>query len=382
MKSILITGGAGFIGSNFLRIFLEKYAVSHDAIINLDSLSYAGNLENLKDTQQYKNYHFIQGDICDSAVVERIFKDYNVDCVIHFAAESHVDNSINSPEIFIKTNVYGTWNLLNCAYKHWLNSPFCYKQGYENALFHHISTDEVYGTLGAMGKFSEKTPYAPNSPYSASKASSDMIVRSYAHTFGLHAVITNCSNNYGMHQHDEKLIPTIIRNALLDKEIPIYGDGKNVRDWLFVEDHCDAICTILEYEKEKIAKLNAGLVSNGGGGLLNENSLSTQTHQIFNENQVFFECFNIGGNEEKENLDIAKKICAYLDERMPKKDSYAKQIRFVKDRAGHDKRYAIDSTKLQKTLGWKPKHSFESGIAKTIEWYIKKYTQKHQTEYG
>ena len=379
MKSILITGGAGFIGSNFLRIFLEKYADSHDAIINLDSLSYAGNLENLKGTQQYKNYHFIQGDICDSAVVERIFKDYNVDCVIHFAAESHVDNSIATPEIFIKTNVYGTWNLLNCAYKHWLNSPFCYKQGYENALFHHISTDEVYGTLGAIGKFSEKTPYAPNSPYSASKASSDMIVRSYAHTFGLHAVITNCSNNYGMHQHDEKLIPTIIRNALLDKEIPIYGDGKNVRDWLFVEDHCDAICAVFEYARDKIVALD----SNGGGESLNENPKnSPQNQRIFDENKVFFECFNIGGNEEKENIDIAKEICAYLDKRMPKKDSYAKQIRFVKDRAGHDRRYAIDSTKLQKTLGWKPKHSFESGIAKTIEWYIKKYTQKHQTEYG
>ena len=380
MKSILITGGAGFIGSNFLRIFLEKYADSHDAIINLDSLSYAGNLENLKGTQQYKNYHFIQGDICDSAVVERIFKDYNVDCVIHFAAESHVDNSIATPEIFIKTNVYGTWNLLNCAYKHWLDSPFCYKQGYENALFHHISTDEVYGTLGAMGKFSEKTPYAPNSPYSASKASSDMIVRSYAHTFGLHAIITNCSNNYGMHQHDEKLIPTIIRNALLDKEIPIYGDGKNVRDWLFVEDHCDAICTVFEYARDKIVALD----SNGGGGKsLNENPKnSPQNQRIFDENKVFFECFNIGGNEEKENIDIAKKICAYLDKRMPKKDSYAKQIRFVKDRAGHDRRYAIDSSKLQKTLGWKPKHSFESGIAKTIEWYIKKYTQSNKTEYG
>lgn len=263
MKSILITGGAGFIGSNFLRIFLGKYADSYDAIINLDSLSYAGNLENLKGTQQYKNYHFIKGDICDSAVVERIFKDYNVDCVIHFAAESHVDNSINSPEIFIKTNIYGTWNLLNCAYKHWLDSPFCHKKGYENALFHHISTDEVYGTLGKTGKFSEKTPYAPNSPYSASKASSDMIVRSYAHTFGLHAIITNCSNNYGMHQHDEKLIPTIIRNALLGKEIPIYGDGKNVRDWLFVEDHCDAICAVFEYARDKIITLD----SNGGGGI-------------------------------------------------------------------------------------------------------------------
>lgn len=379
MKSILITGGAGFIGSNFLRIFLGKYADSYDAIINLDSLSYAGNLENLKGTQQYKNYHFIKGDICDSAVVERIFKDYNVDCVIHFAAESHVDNSINSPEIFIKTNIYGTWNLLNCAYKHWLDSPFCHKKSFENALFHHISTDEVYGALGESGKFSEKTPYAPNSPYSASKASSDMIVRSYAHTFGLHAVITNCSNNYGMHQHDEKLIPTIIRNALLGKEIPIYGDGKNVRDWLFVEDHCDAICAVFGYARDKIITLD----SNGGGESLNENPKnSPQNQRIFDENKVFFECFNIGGNEEKENIDIAKKICAYLDKRMPKKDSYAKQIRFVKDRAGHDRRYAIDSSKLQKTLGWKPKHSFESGIAKTIEWYIKKYTQSNKTEYG
>lgn len=379
MKSILITGGAGFIGSNFLHIFLEKYADSYDAIINLDSLSYAGNLENLKGTQQYKNYHFIQGDICDSALVSEIFAKYNVDCVIHFAAESHVDNSIATPEVFVKTNVYGTWNLLNCAYKHWLNSPFCYKQGYENALFHHISTDEVYGTLGKTGKFSEKTPYAPNSPYSASKASSDMLVRSYAHTFGLHAVITNCSNNYGMHQHDEKLIPTIIRNALLGKEIPIYGDGKNVRDWLFVEDHCDAICAVFEYARDKIVALD----SNGGGESLNENPKnSPQNQRIFDENKVFFECFNIGGNEEKENIDIAKEICAYLDKRMPKKDSYAKQIRFVKDRAGHDKRYAIDSTKLQKTLGWKPKHSFKSGIAKTIEWYIKKYTQSNKTEYG
>ena len=394
MGALLITGGAGFIGSNFLRFLLEKNALlksgadnpsladSFDTVINLDSLSYAGNLENLKGIEKHKNYHFIQGDICDTALVERIFKDYNVTSVIHFAAESHVDNSISTPEVFVKTNIYGTWNLLNCAYKHWLDSPFCHKKGYENALFHHISTDEVYGTLGKTGKFSESTPYQPNSPYSASKASSDMIVRSYAHTFGLNAVITNCSNNYGMHQHDEKLIPTIIRNALAGKEIPIYGDGKNVRDWLFVEDHCDAICVVFEYAKNQIMTLD----SNGGGGLLNENPLSknkssqnqrntkSQKQQIFDENKVFFECFNIGGNEERENLNIAETICAYLDEKMPKKDSYAKQIRFVQDRAGHDRRYAIDSSKLQKTLGWKPKHTFESGIAKTIEWYIKKYT--------
>lgn len=367
-KSILITGGAGFIGSNFLHYYLAKYATSHSAIVNLDSLSYAGNLANLKGIEKYKNYHFIQGDICDSALVAEIFAKYNVDCVIHFAAESHVDNSISSPEIFIKTNVYGTWNLLNCAYKHWLDSPFCYKKGFEGALFHHISTDEVYGTLGAVGKFSESTPYAPNSPYSASKASSDMIVRSYAHTYGIHAVITNCSNNYGPHQHDEKLIPTIIRNALAGKEIGIYGDGKNVRDWLFVEDHCDAICAVFEYARNKIASRD----SIGGGEFLDEDS-HPQNPQVFNENKVFFECFNIGGNEEKENIDIAKKICAYLDERLPKEKSYAEQIRFVKDRAGHDRRYAIDSSKLQSTLGWKPKHSFDSGIAKTIEWYLGKY---------
>ena len=263
MKSILITGGAGFIGSNFLHLFLEKYANCFNAVINLDSISYAGNLKNLEGIESHKNYHFIKGDICDSALVERIFKDYNVTSVIHFAAESHVDNSIATPEVFIKTNVYGTWNLLHCAYKHWLDSPFCHKKGFENALFHHISTDEVYGTLGKTGFFTEQTPYQPNSPYSASKASSDMIVRSYAHTFGLHCVITNCSNNYGMHQHDEKLIPTIIRNALLGREIPIYGDGKNVRDWLFVEDHCDAICAVFSYARNKIIALD----SNGGGGI-------------------------------------------------------------------------------------------------------------------
>lgn len=356
-KSILITGGAGFIGSNFLHYYLAKYATSHNAIINLDSLSYAGNLSNLKGVEKYENYHFIQGDICDCALVSEIFAKYNVNCVIHFAAESHVDNSISSPEIFIKTNVYGTWNLLNCAYRHWLDAPFYYKKGFENALFHHISTDEVYGTLGEKGKFSETTPYAPNSPYSASKASSDMIVRSYAYTYGLHTIITNCSNNYGPHQHDEKLIPTIIRNALAGKEIGIYGDGKNVRDWLFVEDHCDAICTVLDYAKNKINTCNS----------------HTSNTQVFDENKVFFECFNIGGNEEHKNIDIANIVCEYLDKKLPKKDSYANQIRFVKDRAGHDRRYAIDSSKLQNTLGWKPKHSFKEGIIKTIKWYIEKY---------
>ena len=440
MKGVLITGGAGFIGSNFLRLFLQKISPQIQ-VINLDNLSYAGDLSNLRGIERHKNYHFIKGDICDSTLVAELFARFHIDGVIHFAAESHVDNSIASPEIFIKTNIQGTWNLLQIAYKSWLDAPFCPKKGFENALFHHISTDEVYGTLGKTGKFSETSPYAPNSPYSASKASSDMLVRSYAHTFGLNAVITNCSNNYGPNQHNEKLIPTIIRNALQNKQIPIYGDGQNVRDWLFVEDHCEAIMQVFDYAKGKIATMT------GGGGCHNENSLYSQiqsenssqnqsvcenlgknespcrnenfnqniceiqnensdfcqnsnsqihsknykenssqnenSNQIFNENKVFFECFNIGGNEEKHNIDIAKFICTYLDKRLPKAVSYAAQIRFVKDRAGHDRRYAIDASKLRKTLGFTPRHSFEEGISKTIEFYIEKYsTQKEQTEFG
>ena len=260
MKSVLITGGAGFIGSNFLRLFLQKISPQIQ-VINLDNLSYAGDLSNLRGIERHKNYHFIKGDICDDTLVAGLFARFHIDGVIHFAAESHVDNSIASPEIFIKTNIQGTWNLLQNAYKSWLDAPFCPKKGFENALFHHISTDEVYGTLGKTGKFSETSPYAPNSPYSASKASSDMLVRSYAHTFGLNAVITNCSNNYGPNQHNEKLIPTIIRNALQNKQIPIYGDGQNVRDWLFVEDHCEAIMQVFDYAKGKIATMT------GGGGV-------------------------------------------------------------------------------------------------------------------
>ena len=260
MKGVLITGGAGFIGSNFLRLFLQKISPQIQ-VINLDNLSYAGDLSNLRGIERHKNYHFIKGDICDSTLVAELFARFHIDGVIHFAAESHVDNSIASPEIFIKTNIQGTWNLLQIAYKSWLDAPFCPKKGFENALFHHISTDEVYGTLGKTGKFSETSPYAPNSPYSASKASSDMLVRSYAHTFGLNAVITNCSNNYGPNQHNEKLIPTIIRNALQNKQIPIYGDGQNVRDWLFVEDHCEAIMQVFDYAKGKIATMTGGGVA-------------------------------------------------------------------------------------------------------------------------
>lgn len=332
-RNILITGGAGFIGSNFIEYFLHKY--SHYEIYNLDLLTYAGNLENLKNVESNKNYHFIKGDICDNELVSRIFREHNIDSVIHFAAESHVDNSITNPSTFIKTNINGTFNLLHNAYLAWFDAPFILKKDKENCVFHHISTDEVYGSLGQEGYFSESTPYAPNSPYSASKASSDMIVRSYHHTYGLCTLLTNCSNNYGPKQHDEKLIPTIIRKALQGEKIPIYGDGKNIRDWLYVEDHCKGIDAVFH-------------------------------------SQFFGESFNIGGNCEMENLTITKEICKILDEIYPLKngESYAKQIAFVEDRAGHDRRYAIDSTKISKMLGWSAKESFFSGIRKTIAWYV------------
>ncbi|ELU9597376.1 dTDP-glucose 4,6-dehydratase [Campylobacter upsaliensis] len=336
MKSILITGGAGFIGSNFVLHFLKKYPHYH--IVNLDLLTYAGSLENLKGVENFSNYIFIQGDICDERLVDEIFTKYEIEGVIHFAAESHVDNSIANPNAFIKTNVNGTFNLLHRAYLHWFEAPHIAKRGKENCIFHHISTDEVFGSLGESGYFTESTPYAPNSPYSASKASSDMLVRSYIHTYGLRAFITNCSNNYGPKQHDEKLIPTIIRNALQNKTIPIYGDGKNVRDWLYVEDHCRAIDVVFH-------------------------------------SQCYGETFNIGGNCERVNLDIAKHICVLLDELVPKENgkSYQSQIAFVQDRAGHDKRYAIDSSKIAKILGWKPQESFASGLEKTLQHYVRKY---------
>ncbi|HFZ5203322.1 TPA: dTDP-glucose 4,6-dehydratase [Campylobacter jejuni] len=339
---ILVTGGAGFIGSNFLLYFFEK---NPDAkIINLDFLTYASDISNLNELKNNPNYVFIQGDISDVSLLNEIFIKYKIDTVINFAAESHVDNSIKNPDIFIKTNIYGTWNLLNSAYKNWFIEPFRKKDEFKQSLFYQISTDEVYGSLEKNEKFTENSIYAPNSPYSASKASADMLVRSYHHTYGLNAVISNCSNNYGPFQHDEKLIPTIIRNALNGTQIPIYGDGKNIRDWLYVKDHCMAIENIYKYAFEKI-----------------------------NKNDIFFDSFNIGTNEEWQNIDIANKICSYLDDILPKKTSYKKQITFVKDRAGHDRRYAIDSTKLQKTIGWKAQESFTSGLKKTIEWYIKKY---------
>ncbi len=337
-KTILVTGCAGFIGSNFVPYFLERYENYH--IINLDLLTYAGDIENLKEVEDHPNHTFIQGDIRDRKLIEEIFQKYDIQGVIHFAAESHVDNSIKNPGVFIETNVNGTYNLIDVAKNYWMKKPFVYKEEYQGCRFHHISTDEVYGTLSDDPNelFTEKTPYAPNSPYSASKASSDMIVRSYHHTFGLNTVITNCSNNYGPKQHDEKLIPTIIRNALQGNPIPIYGDGKNIRDWLYVRDHCTGID--LAYHKGK-----AG------------------------------ETYNIGGRNERDNLYIVNTICEILDEKVPQKRRYKELITFVEDRAGHDRRYAIDATKIENELGWRAEENFESGIMKTIEWYLGKYRE-------
>lgn len=335
MKNILVTGGAGFIGANFVPYFIENNSDYH--LVNLDLLTYAGNLDNVKEVVNHSRYTFVQGDICDRNFIEKLFQKYQFHDVIHFAAESHVDNSISGPEAFIKTNVLGTFNLLDTARKLWMSAPNQYNAGFETSRFHHVSTDEVYGTLGETGLFEETTPYAPNSPYSASKAGSDMIVRSYFHTYGMNVVTTNCSNNYGPKQHNEKLIPTIIRKAIQGENIPIYGDGKNVRDWLYVLDHCKGI--ELAFKKGK-----AG------------------------------ETYNIGGRNERNNLYIVDKVCAILDEMKPKASgSYKEQITFVKDRPGHDLRYAIDATKIETELGWKADENFESGIIKTVRWYLEKF---------
>ena len=333
-RTLLITGGAGFIGSNYITYLLKKH--SDIIIVNLDKLTYAGKLSNLNQVQNKSNYKFVKGDICDTQLVQNLFVKYEFAGVIHFAAESHVDNSIKNPDAFINTNVYGTFNLLNIAKNFWMNAPFKPKENCKTNRFLHISTDEVYGTLEKEGMFTETTPYAPNSPYSASKASSDFIVRSYFHTYGMNVVTTNCSNNYGPKQHDEKLIPTIIRKAINGENIPIYGDGKNIRDWLYVRDHCEGIDITFQ-------KGRAG------------------------------ETYNIGGKNERDNLYIANKICQTLDEIRPKATKYSEQITFVKDRPGHDFRYAIDASKIENELGWKAKENFETGILKTIEWYLNKY---------
>ena len=338
MKNILVTGGAGFIGANFVPYFIENNPDYH--LVNLDLLTYAGNLENVSEVENHPRYTFVQGDICDRNFVEDLFQKYQFHDVIHFAAESHVDNSISGPEAFIKTNVLGTFNLLDTARKLWMSAPNQYNAGFESSRFHHVSTDEVYGTLGETGLFEETTPYAPNSPYSASKAGSDMIVRSYFHTYGMNVVTTNCSNNYGPKQHDEKLIPTIIRKAISGENIPIYGDGKNVRDWLHVLDHCKGI-------------------------------------ELAFKTGVSGETYNIGGRNERNNLQIVDRVCAILDELKPKASgSYKDQISFVKDRPGHDLRYAIDATKIENELGWKADENFDTGIVKTVRWYLEKFKNK------
>ncbi|APQ17346.1 dTDP-glucose 4,6-dehydratase [Maribacter hydrothermalis] len=325
-KTIVITGGAGFIGSNFIPFFLAKNPAIN--VLNIDKLTYAGSLDNLKEVQSNKRYAFIKGDICDFDLIKSVFEDFNITGVINFAAESHVDNSINSPHKFIKTNIEGTFNLLEVARHFWKGT---------NNRFHQISTDEVFGSLGDNGFFKEDSNYQPNSPYSASKASADFLVRSYHHTYGMNVVTSNCSNNYGPKQHDEKLIPTVIRTALGGKEIPIYGNGKNVRDWLYVIDHCKGIDTI--YHRGKSG-----------------------------------ETYLLGGNNEIDNLSIAHKICNILDIKIPKENgSYNSQIKFVKDRLGHDYRYAVDATKASKNLNWTALEKFDIGLDKTIDWYLNKY---------
>ena len=331
-KAILVTGGAGFIGSNYIKMLLETTDLT---VVNLDKLTYAGDLRNLEFAESNPHYHFVEGDICDATLVDSLFSEYGFARVVHFAAESHVDNSISNPDAFVQTNVVGTHRLLQVAFKHWMDAPNKFKSGCENARFLHVSTDEVYGTLGAEGLFTEQTPYAPNSPYSASKAASDMLVRSYFHTYGFPAVTTNCSNNYGPHQHSEKLIPTIIRSAISGKNIPIYGDGQNIRDWLYVADHCSGVHRALE---------------NGRLG----------------------ETYNIGGKNERNNLYIANYICELLDQKVPREDgqSYKSQISFVNDRPGHDFRYAIDASKITTELGWEAQEHFESGMDKPLNWYL------------
>lgn len=325
MRSIIVTGGAGFIGSHVVREFVNNYPGYQ--IINLDALTYAGNLENLKDLEDAPNYTFVKADITDAQQISDIFKKYQPDGVIHLAAESHVDRSITDPSAFVMTNVIGTVNLLNAAREIW-------KDNYEGKRFHHVSTDEVYGTLGDEGLFSETTSYDPHSPYSASKASSDHFVRAYHDTYGLPIVITNCSNNYGPNHFPEKLIPLCIHNILNDKPLPIYGDGKFTRDWLYVIDHAKAIDLV--YHK-------------GNNG----------------------EAYNVGGFNEWKNIDLVKELCKQMDEKLERPSGTAeKLITFVKDRPGHDLRYAIDATKINKELGYVPSVTFEEGLSKTIDWYL------------
>lgn len=324
-KKLLITGGAGFIGSHLVRRFLNKHPDYH--IYNLDVLTYAGNLENLIDVEKSENYTFIKGDITDEKFINHLFEEYKFDSVIHLAAESHVDRSITDPLSFAKTNILGTMILLNAFKNLWQDK-------WQDKIFYHVSTDEVYGTLGETGLFTETTSYDPNSPYSASKASSDHFVRAYGETYGMPFLISNCSNNYGANQFPEKLIPLFINNIINNKSLPVYGDGKYTRDWLFVNDHAIAIDLIFHKGKNK-------------------------------------ETYNIGGFNEWKNIDLIKLLCEQMDEKLGREKGKSKKlIRYVKDRPGHDLRYAIDATKINKELGWMPSVTFEEGLSKTIDWYL------------
>ncbi|MBC1194574.1 dTDP-glucose 4,6-dehydratase [Microcystis aeruginosa BLCCF158] len=328
-RSIVITGGAGFIGSNFVHHWCENYP--EDRVIVLDALTYAGNLNNLGTLKDRKNFRFLQGDICDQALVDQLFASENIDTVAHFAAESHVDRSILGPGAFVQTNVVGTFTLLESFRQHWLSN-----HQPDNYRFLHVSTDEVYGSLGVDDPaFTETTPYAPNSPYSASKAGSDHLARAYFHTYGMPTIITNCSNNYGSYHFPEKLIPLMCINILLGKPLPVYGDGQNVRDWLYVRDHCQALDTVIHKGK-------AG------------------------------ETYNIGGNNEVKNIDLVRMLCELMDELAPDLPVKPAEnlITFVKDRPGHDRRYAIDASKIRTELGWQPQETVEGGLRKTIQWYL------------
>ena len=327
-KKWLVTGGAGFIGGNFV---LDAVAAGI-RVLNIDLLTYAGNPDTLESLAGNPDHVFVQGDIGDRELVTRLLKQHQPDAIVNFAAESHVDRSIDGPAAFVQTNVVGTLALLECVRDYWRELPAERKDAFR---FLHVSTDEVYGSLGDEGKFTETTPYAPNSPYSASKAASDHLVRAFHHTYGLPVLTTNCSNNYGPYQFPEKLIPLVIAKALAGEPLPVYGDGRNVRDWLFVKDHCSAIRRVLE----------AGRVG---------------------------ETYNVGGNAERENIVVVETICRLLDERLPREDGVprASQVTFVRDRPGHDRRYAIDAGKIASELGWKPSLSFEDGITQTVDWYL------------
>ena len=341
-KTILITGGLGFIGGHFVHHYRQHYPGVK--IVVVDKNTYAADRSRITHFERQENFAFIEADIAVGEKMHSLFQQYRPTVVVNFAAESHVDNSISGPAPFLATNVTGTFNLLEAARELWLEKPHKLKQGFYDARFYQISTDEVFGSLGQEGLFSEASKYAPNSPYSASKASADHWVRSYFHTYGLPTLISQCSNNYGPHQHEEKLIPTVIRTALKGEIIPLYGDGKNRRDWLYVEDHCTAIMRVLE-------KATPG------------------------------ESYTIGGGAERDNLTICKTILSFLDGIKPKKDgsSYQEQIRFVEDRPGHDFRYAIDARKIKSQLGWEPQNTFEEALQKTIVYYLEKYSEKNQS---